>query len=215
MKTPSAASVTGRRQRPAPKTSGVQRQRLWPSADGGPSSCWGKVVPPTAQPARRSRRSEPDGAAACIRARSEFGAAPTPPKQFVVGVPVQDGGQTIGMVLAVMNARSVMGIVAVASPACSLMTSAIILLCRCSSSPPRPPCGRPSPSGAQHGAGTHRAYAPPELSTVVMQDFDRGDGVDELAAGSSNMADSLAGGQTSQRQRDFIANISHELKISP
>ena len=40
--------------------------------------------------------------------RSSLGGAYTS-KQFVVGVPVQDGDQTIGVVLAVMNARSVMG----------------------------------------------------------------------------------------------------------
>ena len=36
--------------------------------------------------------------------RSSLGGAYTS-KQFVVGVPVQDGDQTIGVVLAVMNAR--------------------------------------------------------------------------------------------------------------
>ena len=48
-------------------------------------------------------------------------------KQFVVGVPVQDGDQTIGMVLAVMNARSVMGMWR-SFISLFLMTSAIILL---------------------------------------------------------------------------------------
>ena len=43
-----------------------------------------------------------------------------------------------------------------------------------------------------------------------MQDADRGDEIGELAAGFNNMADSLR--QTERQRRDFIANISHELK---
>ena len=58
--------------------------------------------------------------------RSSLGSAYTA-KQFVVGVPVQDGDQTIGMVLAVMNARSVMGMWR-SFISLFLMTSAIILL---------------------------------------------------------------------------------------
>ena len=58
--------------------------------------------------------------------RSSLGGAYTS-KQFVVGVPVQDGDQTIGMVLAVMNARSVMGMWR-SFISLFLMTSAIILL---------------------------------------------------------------------------------------
>ena len=55
----------------------------------------------------------------------------------------------------------------------------------------------------------HRAYAAGNFD-VRMQDADRGDEIGELAAGFNNMADSLA--ETERQRRDFIANISHELK---
>lgn len=54
-----------------------------------------------------------------------------------------------------------------------------------------------------------RAYAAGNFD-VRMQDADRGDEIGELAAGFNNMADSLA--ETERQRRDFIANISHELK---
>ena len=78
--------------------------------------------------------------------RSSLGGAYTS-KQFVVGVPVQDGDQTIGMVLAVMNARSVMGMWR-SFISLFLMTSAIILLLvTYKISMPLPPC-TPSPQSA-------------------------------------------------------------------
>lgn len=99
-------------------------------------------------------------------------------KQFVVGVPVQDGDQTIGMVLAVMNARSVMGMWR-SFISLFLMTSAIILLLVfivtsltsmrrsspsgrwCRPHGPTPPgtstCGCRTPTGAMRSASWRRA----------------------------------------------------------
>ena len=136
--------------------------------------------------------------------RSSLGGAYTA-KQFVVGVPVQDGDQTIGMVLAVMNARSVMGMWR-SFISLFLMTSAIILLLvfivtSLTSMRQIQPI--------REMVQATRAYAAGNFD-VRMQDADRGDEIGELAAGFNNMADSLA--ETERQRRDFIANISHELK---
>lgn len=136
--------------------------------------------------------------------RSSLGGAYTS-KQFVVGVPVQDGDQTIGMVLAVMNARSVMGMWR-SFISLFLMTSAIILLLvfivtSLTSMRQIQPI--------REMVQATRAYAAGNFD-VRMQDADRGDEIGELAAGFNNMADSLA--ETERQRRDFIANISHELK---
>ena len=136
--------------------------------------------------------------------RSSLGGAYTS-KQFVVGVPVQDGDQTIGMVLAVMNARSVMGMWR-SFISLFLMTSAIILLLvfivtSLTSMRQIQPIREMVQATRAYAAGTF---------DVRMQDADRGDEIGELAAGFNNMADSLA--ETERQRRDFIANISHELK---
>ena len=54
-----------------------------------------------------------------------------------------------------------------------------------------------------------RAYGSGEFD-VRMQDSDRTDEIGELAASFNAMADSLQ--ETERQRRDFIANISHELK---
>mgnify|MGYP002416505591 CR=1 FL=1 len=124
--------------------------------------------------------------------RSSLGGAYTS-KQFVVGVPVQDGDQTIGVVLAVMNARSVMGMWR-SFISLFLMTSAIILLLvfivtSLTSMRQIQPI--------REMVQATRAYAAGNFD-VRMQDADRGDEIGELAAGFNNMADSLA---ETERQR--------------
>ncbi len=54
-----------------------------------------------------------------------------------------------------------------------------------------------------------RRYAEGDFD-IRMRDYDRGDEVGELAASFNNMAESLQ--QTERQRREFIANISHELK---
>ncbi len=54
-----------------------------------------------------------------------------------------------------------------------------------------------------------RQYAQGDFD-VRMRDYGRGDEIGELAASFNNMAESLQ--QTERQRREFIANISHELK---
>lgn len=54
-----------------------------------------------------------------------------------------------------------------------------------------------------------RRYAEGDFD-VRMKDYDRGDEMGELAASFNNMAESLQ--QTERQRREFVANISHELK---
>ena len=111
--------------------------------------------------------------------------------------------QTIGVVLAVMNARSVMRMWR-SFLSLFLMTSAIILLLvfivtSLTSMRQIQPI--------REMVQATRAYAAGNFD-VRMQDADRGDEIGELAAGFNNMADSLA--ETERQRRDFIANISHD-----
>lgn len=57
-----------------------------------------------------------------------------------------------------------------------------------------------------------RRYAEGDFD-IRMNDYGRGDEVGELAASFNNMAESLQ--QTERQRREFIANISHELKTPP
>lgn len=136
--------------------------------------------------------------------RSSLGGAYTS-KQFVVGVPVQDGDQTIGMVLAVMNARSVMGMWQ-SFISLFLMTSAIILLLvfivtSLTSMRQIQPI--------REMAKATRRYAEGDFD-IRMNDYGRDDELGELAASFNNMAENLQ--QTERQRREFITNISHELK---
>ena len=136
--------------------------------------------------------------------RSSLGGAYTS-KQFVVGVPVQDGDQTIGIVLAVMNARSVMGMWR-SFISLFLMTSAIILLLvfivtSLTSMRQIQPI--------REMAKATRRYAEGDFD-IRMNDYGRDDELGELAASFNNMAENLQ--QTERQRREFITNISHELK---
>ena len=126
-------------------------------------------------------------------------------KQVVVGVPVMDGGQNIGYVLAVTETtelmemwRSFFGLF--------LMTSAIILLLSVivtsfmtmRQTQPIPEMVRAT-----------RAYAGGDFGVRISTD-DLGDEMGELAQSFNSMADSLA--ETERQRRDFIASVSHELK---
>ena len=128
-------------------------------------------------------------------------------KQFVVGVPIIVGGQRIlGMALAVMDSsdllqmwRSFIGLF--------LMTSAIILMIAfVASSLMSYRQIRP----LQEMVAATRAYAEGNFDVRMTDDATRGDEIGELARSFNAMADSLA--QTERQRRDFIANVSHELK---
>ena len=128
-------------------------------------------------------------------------------KQFVSGVPIMSGRhQVLGMVLAVMDGsdllqmwRSFIGLFT--------MTSAIILMIAfVASSLMSYRQIRP----LQEMVAATRAYAEGNFDVRMTDDAARGDEIGELARSFNAMADSLA--QTERQRRDFIANVSHELK---
>ena len=127
-------------------------------------------------------------------------------RQFVVAVPVtQEDGGTVGMVLAVMDARSLMSMWR-SFIGLFFMTSAIILLISfVASSLTSMRQIQPIREMVQ----ATRSYAAGNFD-VRMQDTGRSDEIGELAASFNNMADSLA--ETEHQRSEFIANISHELK---
>ena len=128
-------------------------------------------------------------------------------KQFVVGVPVApaQSGQPSGAVLAVMDGSELMGMWR-SSIALFFMTSAIILLIAfAASSLMSMRQIRPISEMVR----ATRAYARGDFA-VRMPEDGRADEIGELASSFNLMADSLA--QTERQRRDFIANISHELK---
>ena len=126
-------------------------------------------------------------------------------KQVVVGVPVMDNGKFTGFVLAVTETtelmemwRSFFGLF--------LMTSAIILLLSflvtsfMSMRQTQP---------IQEMVRATRAYAAGDFGVRIATE-DLGDEMGELAQSFNSMADSLD--ETERQRRDFIANVSHELK---
>ena len=130
-----------------------------------------------------------------------------PQKQFLVGVPIMHSGEQthIGMVVAVMDSteltemwRSFIGLF--------FMTSAIILLIAFVASSLT---AMRQIQPIQEMVRATRAYADGNFD-VRMQDSVRSDEIGELAASFNDMADSLM--ETERQRRDFIANISHELK---
>ena len=127
-------------------------------------------------------------------------------RQFVVAVPVtQEDGGTVGMVLAVMDARSLMSMWR-SFIGLFFMTSAIILLISfVASSLTSMRQIQPIREMVQ----ATRSYAAGNFD-VRMQDTGRSDEIGELAASFNNMADSLV--ETERQRSEFIANISHELK---
>ena len=128
-------------------------------------------------------------------------------KQFLVGVPMYHphDRHPIGMVMAVMDSteltemwRSFIGLF--------FMTSAIILLIAFVGSSLT---SMHQIQPIQEMVKATRAYADGNFD-VRMQDNGRSDEIGELVSSFNDMADSLM--ETERQRRDFIANISHELK---
>ena len=126
-------------------------------------------------------------------------------KQFVVGVPVTSGDTAQGVVLAVMDGGDLMGMWR-SSIALFFMTSAIILLIAFVASSLM---SMRQIQPISEMVRATRAYAKGDFD-VRMHEDGRTDEIGELATSFNLMADSLA--QTERQRRDFIANISHELK---
>ena len=124
--------------------------------------------------------------------------------RFVVGVPVLSDGYTVGIVLAVSELGNLMTMWR-AFFAMFMMTSVIVLLLSfvasawVSTRQSRP---------IREMAAATRMYAEGNFD-VRMHDYGVGE-IGELAASFNSMADSLQ--ETERQRREFIANVSHELK---
>ena len=128
-------------------------------------------------------------------------------KQFVVGVPMTDAdGNTLGLVLAVMNSANFMEMWR-SFIALFFMTSAIILVISFVAS--FVTSMRQIQPITEMVKAT-RAYADGNFDVRMQETEDAGGEIGELAAAFNAMADSLQ--ETERQRRDFIANVSHELK---
>ena len=127
-------------------------------------------------------------------------------KQFVVGVPMTDGeGATLGLVLAVMNSteltqmwRSFIALFFMTSAIILVMAFVVSFLTSMRQIQPLTEMVKAT-----------RAYAGGDFDVRMQETGDCGE-IGELAAAFNAMADSLQ--ETERQRRDFIANVSHELK---
>ena len=127
-------------------------------------------------------------------------------RQFVVAVPVtQEDGGTAGMVLAVMDARSLMSMWRSFIGLFFMLSAIILLVAFVASSVTSMKQIKPITEMVQ----ATRAYADGNFD-VRMQETSSGGEIGELATAFNAMADSLQ--ETERQRRDFIANVSHELK---
>ena len=127
--------------------------------------------------------------------------------RFVVGVPVlgRDGATALGAVFAVASTTS-MDTMWQAFLGLFLMTAMVVLMIAfavCSVTTMR------QIKPIREMAQATRLYAEGDFD-IRMKDYGRSDEIGELAASFNRMAETLQ--QTERKRRDFIANISHELK---
>ena len=127
--------------------------------------------------------------------------------RFVVGVPVlgRDGVATLGAVFAVASTTS-MDTMWQAFLGLFLMTAMVVLMIAfavCSVTTMR------QIKPIREMAQATRLYAEGDFD-IRMKDYGRDDEIGELAVSFNRMAETLQ--QTERKRRDFIANISHELK---
>ena len=126
-------------------------------------------------------------------------------KHFAVGVPIQAMGETVGVVLAVTDARELTamwrGFIGIFfMTAVTVLLIAVVVSAWLSGRQSRP---------IREMAEATRRFADGNFD-VRMRGYDDPLEIAELAASFNNMADSL---QVTERQRrEFVANISHELK---
>ena len=127
--------------------------------------------------------------------------------RFVVGVPVlgRDGAAALGAVFAVASTTS-MDTMWQAFLGLFLMTAMVVLMIAfavCSVTTMR------QIKPIREMAQATRLYAEGDFD-IRMKDYGRSDEIGELAVSFNRMAETLQ--QTERKRRDFIANISHELK---
>ena len=126
-------------------------------------------------------------------------------KKFVVGVPMTgEDGQVLGLVLAVMDGTALMEMWRSFIGLFFMLSAIILLVAFVASSVTSAKQIRPIAEMVQ----ATRAYADGNFD-VRMQETGSGE-IGELATAFNAMADSLQ--ETERQRRDFIANVSHELK---
>ena len=126
-------------------------------------------------------------------------------KQFVVGVPVIRGSAVQGMVLAVVDMTEMTEIWRSFTGLFTVITATVLLIAFVASSFMSMHQIQP----IQEMVQATRAYGQGDFD-VRMSDGERADEFGELARSFNAMADSLQ--RTERQRRDFIANVSHELK---
>ena len=129
-----------------------------------------------------------------------------PEKRFIVGVPsLTKTGQVVGVVYA-LAASTPLDTLWRGFTGLFVMTAlAVLMIAFMASSITTMRMVQPIREMAQ----ATRQYAEGDFD-IRMRDYGRHDEVGELAASFNNMAESLQ--QTERQRREFIANISHELK---
>ena len=127
-------------------------------------------------------------------------------KKFVVGVPMTgEDGAVLGLVLAVMDGTALMEMWRSFIGLFFMLSAIILLVAFVASSVTSMKQIKPITEMVQ----ATRAYADGNFD-VRMQETSSGGEIGELATAFNAMADSLQ--ETERQRRDFIANVSHELK---
>ena len=126
-------------------------------------------------------------------------------KHFAVGVPIRSMGQIVGVVLAVTEARALTamwrGFIGMfAMTAVTVLLLSFVVSAWLSMRQSRP---------ISEMAEATRRFADGNFD-VRMRGYDDPSEIAELASSFNNMVDSLQ--ETERQRREFIANVSHELK---
>jgi signal transduction histidine kinase len=125
--------------------------------------------------------------------------------RFAVGVPIESMGQTVGIVLAVTDARTLTAMWRGFFGTFLMTAVTVLLLSFVVSAWLSMRQSRPISEMAE----ATRMFAGGSFD-VRMHSYSEPAEIAELAASFNNMADSLQ--ETERQRRDFIANVSHELK---
>ncbi len=128
-----------------------------------------------------------------------------PEKRFVVGVPIVSMGQTVGIVLAVTEAAALTAMWRGFAGMFFMTAVTVLLLSFVVSAWVSMRQSRP----IREMAEATRRFADGNFD-VRMHEYEDSSEINELAVSFNNMADSLQ--ETERQRREFIANISHELK---
>ncbi len=127
-------------------------------------------------------------------------------KKLAVGVPMHDvGGELLGIVVALMDEAEMMNVWRAFMGLFFIIFATILLISFAASSLTSMRQIKPITDMVQ----ATRAYADGNFD-VRIPELHRSDEVGELARSFNAMADSLE--ETERQRRDFIANVSHELK---